>query len=74
MRGDDSILPVSALLTGQYDLEEICLGMPSIVGRDGVKRTFEIPLDEYEAEKLRQSAKAVHAVLAQLELDNLNVL
>ncbi len=74
VRDEDSILPVSVLLTGEYDIENICLGIPSVVGRSGVKRTFEIPLNDYELKKLRDSADAVRAVISQLKPDAIPVL
>lgn len=74
VRDEDSILPVSVLLNGEYDIENICLGMPSVIGRSGVKRTFEVPLDDYELKKLRASADAVRAVISQLRPDEVPVL
>ena len=74
VRDEDSILPVSVLLNGEYDIENICLGMPSVIGRSGAKRTFEVPLDDYELKKLRASADAVRAVISQLRPDEVPVM
>lgn len=38
LRNEDSILTVSSLLEGQYGLNDIYLGIPSIVGANGVKK------------------------------------
>jgi L-lactate dehydrogenase len=56
LRDEHSVLPVSTLLTGQYGIGEVYLSLPCIVGRGGVERVIEIPLDEREREGLRASA------------------
>ncbi|HEX2916298.1 MAG TPA: L-lactate dehydrogenase [Chloroflexia bacterium] len=56
LRDQDTVYSVSSLLTGQYGIEDICLSLPAVLGRDGVGRIIEIPLDEKEVEGLRRSA------------------
>ena len=68
VRDEHSVLPVSTLLEGQYGLSGICLGVPTLVGRDGAERVLEIPLDDAERENLLASARAVEQVLRSVEL------
>ena len=56
LRDERSVLPVSTRLTGQYGIEGVYLSLPCVVGRDGVERVIEIPLDDREREGLRASA------------------
>lgn len=56
LRDEHSVLPVSTLLSGQYGLDGVYLSLPCVVGRGGVERVIEIPLDEGEREGLRASA------------------
>ena len=56
LRDERSVLPVSTRLTGQYGIEGVYLSLPCVVGRGGVERVIEIPLDEREREGLRASA------------------
>ena len=53
------IIPCSVMLNGEYDLSDICIGVPVIVGETGVEEIIEISLDESEKEKLKKSASAV---------------
>jgi L-lactate dehydrogenase len=53
---EHSVLPVSTRLTGQYGISDVYLSLPCVVGRGGVERVIEIPLDEREREGLRASA------------------
>lgn len=50
------MLPVSTRLTGQYGIDGVYLSLPCVVGRDGVERVIEIPLDDGERDGLRASA------------------
>ncbi|MFL0268099.1 L-lactate dehydrogenase [Candidatus Clostridium radicumherbarum] len=56
LRGENSILTVSSLLSGEYGIEDVYLGIPSIVGSTGVKKVLEVPFNEEELKKLRDSA------------------
>lgn len=56
MRNEHSILPVSTLIPDLWGISDVCLGIPAVIGRQGVERIFEIPLSTEEEEKLRASA------------------
>ena len=62
VRNERSILPVSAMLHGEYGIEDITLSMPAIVGIGGVETHVPIALSEEEAEKLVESAKKLKEV------------
>ena len=47
------------MLEGEYGLNNICIGVPVIVGANGVEEIIEINLDDIENEKLQNSAAAV---------------
>lgn len=61
-RNERSILPVSAMMHGEYGIEDITLSMPAIVGIGGVETHVPIALSEEEAEKLVESAKKLKEV------------
>ena len=56
LRDEHTILPVSTMMTGQYGIRGVYLSLPCIVGRRGVERVIELPLDEEERAGLRASA------------------
>jgi len=53
------MFPCSCLLEGEYGLNDICIGVPAIIGRNGVEQIVEIELDDSEKTKLNESAEAV---------------
>ena len=62
VRNERSILPVSAMMHGEYGIEDITLSMPAIVGIGDVETHVPIALSEEEAEKLVESAKKLKEV------------
>lgn len=65
-----SILPVSVYLEDYKGINDICLGIPSIVGRNGVEEILDIPLNVEEEEKLRVSAKQLKSFIDLIEFPN----
>ncbi|MCI8565065.1 MAG: L-lactate dehydrogenase [Lachnospiraceae bacterium] len=64
----DSIATVSSMLHGEYGIEDVCLSTLTLVGPNGVQGKVPVELTEEEIEKLRASANALKAVIAQIEL------
>ena len=53
------IIPCSVMLIGEYCLNDICIGVPAIIGSKGVEEIIDINLNKSEKEKLQNSAAAV---------------
>ena len=53
------IFPCSALLEGEYGLNDLCIGVPVVLGRNGLEKIVEIDLSEAEKAKLAESAEGV---------------
>lgn len=53
------MFPCSCLLEGEYGLRDICIGVPALIGANGVEKIVEIDLDDAEKEALTTSADAV---------------
>ena len=62
------LLPCSALLSGEFGLEGIYMGVPCILGRGGLEKIMEIDLTPEERAALQKSAAAVKNTLSQLNL------
>ncbi|REE82695.1 malate dehydrogenase (NAD) [Paenibacillus taihuensis] len=58
------ILPVIALLEGEYGYNNLFMGVPVILGGDGIERIFELELSAEEKEALQKSANSVRGVIA----------
>lgn len=53
------MIPSSCLLEGEYGLNDLCLGVPAIIGKNGIEKIVELDLNEAESTKLNESADAV---------------
>lgn len=62
------IYPCSALLEGEYGLNDICLGVPVVLGKNGIEKIVSMELSEDEKAKVAASAEGVAAVNALLNL------
>lgn len=63
------IYPCSALLEGEYGLSNLCIGVPVVLGRNGIEKIVEINLSDAEKEHLAASAEAVKTNNAALEVE-----
>lgn len=61
------MFPCSTYLEGEYGLSDICIGVPVLVGRNGIEKIVEIDLNEEEKAKLNEAAKAVKEVNKALD-------
>ncbi|MDB4083234.1 malate dehydrogenase [Vicingaceae bacterium] len=53
------MFPCSAMLEGEFGLNDISIGVPCIIGRNGIEKIVEIELSDAEQDKLSNSAAAV---------------
>ena len=53
------MFPCSTMLNGEYDLNDICIGVPVILGKNGIEKIVELDLSERELSDLKSSAEAV---------------
>jgi malate dehydrogenase len=62
------IFPCSVLLEGEYGLNDICIGVPVVLGKNGVEKIVEINLTNEEKEFIKTSAEGVTKTNGLLEL------
>ncbi|SDS08852.1 malate dehydrogenase [Christiangramia echinicola] len=62
------MFPCSALLEGEYGLNDLCIGVPAILGKDGLEKIVELQLDDAEIAKMKESAEGVKKTNGLLEL------
>ena len=63
VKDENRIFPCCARLTGQYGLDDMYLGVPVQLGKEGITRILELDLNKDESELLKGSAKAVTSVM-----------
>lgn len=56
------MIPCSVFLEGEYGQNDICIGVPCIIGKNGVEEIIDIQLSEDEKAKFAKSAEAVRAM------------
>jgi len=62
------LFPCSTLLEGEYGLEDICIGVPVILGRNGIEKIVKIELDQAEKDKMQESAEGVRKTNGLLQV------
>lgn len=67
VRDQKRIFPVCALLKGEYGMKDIYLGVPVILGKNGIERIIELQLNAEEKKLLNDSALAVKEVMTVLD-------
>nr|MBC8489513.1 malate dehydrogenase [Bacteroidota bacterium] len=63
VRDQKRIFPVCSWLTGEFGLNEVYMGVPVILGKDGIEKIIELKLNDAEMELVKNSAAAVKEVM-----------
>ncbi len=71
LRNENRIFPCCVYLEGEYGMNDIFLGVPVQLGRNGIKRIIELKLNDAEMELLKTSAHHVRSVMEVF--DNMNL-
>lgn len=63
---ENSILTVSGIFEGEYDIRDVALSVPTMVGGNGVERIYEVPFSKEEMKGLRDSAATLSELLREI--------
>jgi L-lactate dehydrogenase len=66
LRDEDAILTISSLLTNYRGISDVCISVPSIVGRAGVTANLPLPFSQPELDALRNSAEILRTEIRRL--------
>lgn len=66
LRNENSILPVSTLITDYYGISDVCISIPSIVNIKGVEQYIKLELSEPEQILLKHSANTLKKIIESL--------
>ena len=69
VRDKRRLMPCSVLLKGEYGLNDVFIGVPTILGKNGVEKIVELKLTEDELKALHQSAEEVRKGIADYEAE-----
>lgn len=68
LKDEHSILSVSSLLHGEYGMDNICIGIPTVIGREGVEDIVTLDLSREELDDLGESVKELQGVIEELNM------
>ncbi len=61
------VLPCAAKLNGEYGIKDLYVGVPVVIGKNGVEKVIELPLNDQEKESFDNSVSAVKKLLASVK-------
>lgn len=68
LRDEKRILPTAVLLDGEYGMKDVVVGVPALLGANGVEKVFEVRLEADEMAALKKSADVVRENCAILKV------
>ncbi len=63
---EDAMIPVSVVLEGEYGLRDVAIGVPALIGKNGVSSVLEYDLTEEELIQLKRSADIIKGMLKSI--------
>ncbi len=67
LRDQNTVFSVSSLINGYYGINDVCLSLPAVLNRSGVKETLRLELSSLEIKQLQHSAEVLRSGIASLE-------
>lgn len=68
LRNENALVTVSTFLEDYHGVNDICLSVPAVLNRTGVKETIKLPLEDGEISDFRASASLIRKVIDSLQL------
>lgn len=65
---ENSVLTVSTMLHGEFGIENVYAGVPSIIGRNGVREIITLSLDDEEKKKFQHSCKTLSDISKEIKI------
>lgn len=67
IRDEKALVPAAVYTDGEYNVKGLYVGVPCIIGRNGIERIIELPLDESEKAQFNKSVDAVRTLNQAME-------
>ncbi|HZA42370.1 MAG TPA: malate dehydrogenase [Nitrososphaeraceae archaeon] len=68
VRDRKSLTPVSTLLEGEYGASNVCLGVPAVLGANGIEKIVELKLDSSEREIFDRGVASVETAISEIDM------
>ncbi len=62
------VIPVATYLDGEYGYSDVSIGVPAVIGKNGVEKIIELDLDSNEKEWFKKGVESVKGAISNLEL------
>lgn len=62
------VIPVATYLDGEYGYSDVSIGVPAVIGKNGVEKIVELDLDSSEREWFKKGVESVKGAISNLEL------
>jgi malate dehydrogenase len=62
------VIPVATCLDGEYGYSDVTIGVPAVIGKNGVEKIVELDLDSNEKEWFKKGVESVKGAISNLEL------
>ena len=63
-----AIMPVSVMLDGEYGYKDVCIGVPCILGSDGIEKIIELELNQEEGEGFKRGVENIRSAISATQL------
>ena len=68
VRDTKQVIPVATCLDGEYGYSDVTIGVPAVIGKNGVEKIIELDLDSSEKEWFKKGIESVKTAISSLEL------
>lgn len=68
VKDEKRTLGVSAFLSGEYGVRDVCLGVPARLGNQGIEKIVELDLNDTEKDKFKNAALSIRSLIKELPL------
>ncbi len=66
LRGERSVLTISTLVTDTYGVEDVCLSLPCVIGRQGIEKRIPLHLEKKEQQEWLNSAATLKKIISKM--------
>ncbi len=68
VRDTKQVIPVATYLDGEYGFSDVTIGVPAVVGKNGIEKIIELDLDSSEKEWFKKGVDSVKNAISNLEI------
>jgi len=68
LRDKKQVLPVATALDGEYGYSDVTVGVPAVIGKNGVEKIIELELNDEEKESFKKSVESVKNAISSVEI------